>query len=462
MRCIIVLLFTSFLLVPTPVLSQAEDKPSLDSIFGDLKKALGVTHDISEKREAIKKFAEHDQPETASFLLTLLKDKKAPPSVKKEAVQVLSGLQNKDARGLIKEAATSDREISRPVLEAYIGQGDPDSRIFLLHLVKDSTSPRLQALAIYGISQLKLETVSNRYLEALINLMKNEEAFHGVRRSAARAIGTLPSKTAIPELISLLSDPLLTNEARDALLRLTREEYWTDQEAWIEWWKANRESFQPQLMSARSFNYTAQKLTSLLGSESNFAASFYGRSIEGKKILFILDTSGSMMNADRIVMLQAEMTGIIQSLSDAYEIGIVTFPKTRFPGKDFGVADKKFRERSVEFIEKMAPQGRTPMVETLEYAFERIIPRHGVDTVYLLSDGFPSDLGSKNLPDLVLGLNTETDATIHTVFINTKIAPPLLPGQPQPPALVNPIIEKAAKDLKQIAADAGGSFRTIE
>ena len=177
--------------------------------------------------------------------------------------------------------------------------------------------------------------------------MKDEEAFHGTRRAAAKALGTIPATTAIPELILLLPDPLLTYEARDSLLRLTGEKHWTDQDDWIEWWRNNREAFQPEMLSTRSFNYQRQKLAALLGAGSDFAASFYGRNIVGKRILFILDTSGSMYSYDRIVVLRSEMTGIIQSLSEAYEIGILTFPKPRFPGKDFGIADEKFRERSV-------------------------------------------------------------------------------------------------------------------
>lgn len=461
---------TTFLVVSRLVLfcysvALGQETPSTESVFEDLKKDLTSTPEISKQREILRLFIEHDTPETASYLLTLLNDKRASPSLKEEALQVLSGLKNSEARALVKEAATSASEISRQVLEAYIGQGDPESRIFLLRLIKESPSPRLQALAIDGVSRLNLDTVSEGYVSALIDLMKNNEAFHGVRRAAAKALGMIPSRTAIPELILMLKDPLLTLEARDSLLRLTGEEYWTDQSAWIEWWKTNQTTFSPKLLSNRSFNYKNQMLSELLGAGSEFTASFYGRGIEGKKILFILDTSGSMTSFDRILILRSEMTGIIQSLTEAYEIGILTFPQTRFPGKDFGVADQKFRERSLGFIDEMKPQGDTPMAEALEYAFDRIIPRHGVDTVYLLSDGVPSDLGTRDLPDFVLGLNEKTGATIHTIFINTKDAPQPILGQPQPPAIANAFNEmtkKAEKDMAQIAQDSGGSFRSIE
>ena len=102
------------------------------------------------------------------------------------------------------------------------------------------------------------------------------------------------------------------------------------------------------------------------------------------------------------------------------------------------------------------------MVEALEYAFESIIPRNAVDTVYLLSDGQTSDLGNKDLHDLVLGLNEETDATIHTVFINTRDIPVPIAGQPKPLRLTNSMTSKAQSDMAQIAKYSGGSFPAIE
>lgn len=432
-------------------------------IQADLTAEFAAAQAPEEKRAVIRQFGEHDRVESAQFLMRFLTDKKAKPSWREETIQVLSKMQDPEARALIKEAATSAREISRPLLEAYIAQGDPESRVFLLNLVRKAPGPRLQALAIDGVSLLDQSTVSTKYVEALVDLMKDEEAFHGVRISATNALGKIPSPTAIPDLILLLENPLLGIPARDALLRLTGVEHWMDQKSWISWWKENREGYEVRMLSPRRFNYKRQELSSRFGDGSGIEAAFYGLSVKGQKILFILDSSGSMYAADRMVTLKTEMSGIIQSLTENYEYGILTFPKTRFPGKDFDTATLKFRERGLEFIEEMQPGGDTPMGEALEHAFKRIIPRNGVDTVYLLTDGVPSDLNGENLSDIVLELNEETAVEIHTVFINNTEERPAIGAAPV--AVVNQMsdyMKKIENEMKQVATDSGGKFWKIE
>lgn len=409
---------------------------------------------LEEKRNVVRRASQWDHANGTKLLLQLLGSRSTPLTIQEDITDILAGFSSPEARELIREVATNTNELTRHTLRAFIQQGDPESRIFLLQLVKDAPSPRLRALAIEGVTLLPGAEASSGYTEALIAWLQDPGAFQGTRFAAARALAEIPSASSIPALIELLVDPLMAKVARDALLRLTGETHWMDRDEWQNWWDANQAGYQPRPLAEADFVKLRDELIAQWGDGMGLAAQFYGREVEGKNILFILDSSGSMMTADRMDSLRTEMESFIGSLNEVYSFGIITFPETNIPGRDFDEASERHRERSLEFVSGMYPNGDTPMVEALEHAFKRVVPRNKVDTIYLLSDGYPSDLGVEPLPDVVLELNEELGVRVNTIFIGT------LPEGVERPEDAPPDPGKIA--MQQVAEVCDGTFWSIE
>lgn len=394
------------------------------------------------RRDAVRSFASEDYGAAAEFLAGLFDDRRVPPSLKLEAVKVLEAYQSEGAWKAIEKAAQAARG-GKYIIQAYIRKGKPESRAFLLNLVKTAKSPSIQALAIEGIASLPASEITDEYNASLLAWVTNPHAYHGARRAAARALGHVPRAANIPVLIEQLNDPLIREDARDSLLRLTGEEHWDRQQEWKIWWgqiQAANAAYQPRPIDPKIFDEKFKKLSER--DKDAVQALFYGRKLEGKNILFLLDNSGSMMQDDRIGRLKNELDAMVSSLTENYGLGFVVFPKNNIPGRDFDKATEDYKERVLEFVDDLQPSGGTPMVEAIEYAFKKVVPRNGIDTIYLLSDGQPTDLEAGDvLTDIILRLNEEYGSRINTIFIGE-----------------DPLAQAL---MEQVAKDSGGSFFAV-
>ena len=73
--------------------------------------------------------------------------------------------------------------------------------------------------------------------------------------------------------------------------------------------------------------------------------------------------------------------------------------------------------RVLHVVDKMIPGGGTPMGDAVEYAFERIAPKSNVDTIYLLSDGIPTDVTDEELLEMLLLYIDRSGVTINCISI---------------------------------------------
>ena len=403
------------------VLAETDNSQRWIDFLKSVSKDLRSRSDPETQREAIRKFASEDYREAVEYLINLTASRRTLPSVKLEASEVLKGYRSAEASALIDTAVKESRGGNKYLLSAYIAHGTPESRSFLLGLVKNAESPAAQALAIDAVTALPSETVSPGYAQALIDWMTNEEAFHGIRIAATKALGQIPQRAAVPALISQLSDPLLMGDARDSLLRLTGEQHWMDDMAWTKWWQQAEGNYEFKIMDDPAFEKLHKEMVAKFGDGNSMNAEFYGRKLEGKNILFILDNSGSMLFEDRIVRLKSELEAMINNLDERYKIGLLVFPKSNVPGRDFDQATEKYKEKMLDFVSDMTPNGGTPMVEALEHALRRIVPRNNIDTIYLLSDGIPTDLKDDSLSDVVLRWNDGYRVKFNTIYISEEV-----------------------------------------
>jgi len=248
---------------------------------------------------------------------------------------------------------------------------------------------------------------------------------HRVRIGVIRGL----MEAAGPEVMDPLIGALDKNEGRvrddiaDALARITGKNFGPIAVQWESWWAANKGKVQIQKMSAREF-------AKLKESDSKQATStYYGLRVISKNMVFVIDYSGSMMEAyvppagyeppsplppekpgktkavaakkspadkgaggasgriQKIEVAKAELLKVLRSLPSGVKVNIVpfnTFVRSWKPGLTTLTPSSK-REAS-KFVTDLTPEGMTNVSGALERAFAD----EKVDTIYFLSDGAPT------------------------------------------------------------------------
>jgi len=132
---------------------------------------------------------------------------------------------------------------------------------------------------------------------------------------------------------------------------------------------------------------------------------FYGLEIrKNEKILFIVDTSGSMAapskelpGKNRLDVLKLELQRSIfeGNKTDRKNGGFILLSfnsfTTAFPKKSMcSYSDSIALQQARSFIDSMACGGGTMMIPAWEHAFD-ICKRRGINTIYFMTDGYPGD-----------------------------------------------------------------------
>lgn len=145
-----------------------------------------------------------------------------------------------------------------------------------------------------------------------------------------------------------------------------------------------------------------------------------GFKFKGKSIVFIIDTSYSMTEEDRMGQVKAGLKMLLTALAKGYEVDIVQFPfGTRAPFKSLWGAPKETtaenKTEAMEFLYAMRPNGGTPTRDALLFVLKNY--KSNSDIV-LLSDGAPS-LHNSNKKDNIHDILTAVrDENYRKVQIN--------------------------------------------
>lgn len=127
---------------------------------------------------------------------------------------------------------------------------------------------------------------------------------------------------------------------------------------------------------------------------------FAGIQLTGRRVVFLVDMSGSMELVDENTPAPAKWSGvretvtkIIRSLPDLEKFQVILFSDhTRYPlgeaGQWLTFDPKASEERIHKALSAIKPDGGTNMYSALDAAFH--YRASGLDTIYLLSDGLPN------------------------------------------------------------------------
>jgi hypothetical protein len=370
--------------------------------------------DVATRLKAVQMLVEYDQPETAEVLI---KDGLHDPEeeVRRAAYDALLESRN--------TPSVCDYLIDRLNQESRRRQHDPVAPLFLATLLSSElgdvqTSSRKfvnEKLAatrdggVFIIALADLLAIHHAPIDIgpLVRLLhsKVSEPF-GVRRALIGALTQIDDAGAVSSLVSELSK--IDGEARaDAIeyLALVTKQQFVEPAAWQEWWAKQRDTFTFPKDFKRPPLRTIENLV------SGGSATYYGLPLYARRLVFVVDISGSM-DGPRIMAAKQELTSAISALKPQVSFNIVIYHHEATPWEDELVpADDLHKAQALQFIADIHADGGTATYDGLELAFQ-----YDAEAIYLLTDGAPTS-GKFRLPlDIVNAISTANRTRRESIY----------------------------------------------
>jgi hypothetical protein len=279
-------------------------------------------------------------------------------------------------------------------------------------------------LLVTMIDQLGMQS-DGEGLAALTKISKRSifnEQF-GIRRSVVQALSKIDEKEAVDVLLTILGN--VQGEVRGDIVQyltaISGQKFGLDPAGWDNWWKANRDKFVFPPAGARAVNKAEA-----VGARSMY----YGLPIYAAKLVFVIDTSGSMHHGTsrgtRIELAKRELINAINGLPEGVYFDVVAFDRQVYPWqRQLALASSENKKKASMWVMSRNPGGATASYDALEAALDL-----DAEAIYFLTDGAPR--GGKednpiNIVELISRLNFTRRETIHAIGIDVG---PALPTNP--------------------------------
>jgi Mg-chelatase subunit ChlD len=146
-----------------------------------------------------------------------------------------------------------------------------------------------------------------------------------------------------------------------------------------------------------------------------------GFKFRGKNIVFIIDTSYSMVDEDRMGQVKAGIKMLLTALPPEYNVEVVQFPfGERAPFRSLWGVPKEMsginKNDAFDFIYRLRPAGGTPTRDALLF----VLRNYGdLSDIVLLSDGVPTYHNTNRKDDIYDILKAVREENLHKIQINT-------------------------------------------
>ena len=480
-------LLVALLLTLGPALGAPQD--GLDTIR-DFKKYFKKYKEPAQRVEAVLALDGIDLPETVDTLLPLLKD--ADPDVVEAVLRVLGTFEERPAIDrLIAVLAEEKSEVGRlgilRSLErgAYGGLGESVAlclqdrswavrRAAILAVTSGGGGER--AALILPLCADPEIAVRCAAFDALALLAAPEARASAVaaladpswqvRSSAIRALGVVRHRDSIPILIERMEveDGRLIADIGNALDAITGRALGTRLELWQRFWEANGAVYQIPTDAELAELRRKQAEHKALYEGAKGQVTYHGIDTPSRKVLFVIDVSGSMENEvsererfagggypslSRMDIVKTELQRTIENLEDYVEFNILAFATdvTRWK-KGLTRANVLQKTSAIDWVGRLEPlggssqedlarvglggaanleSGKTNTWGALAAALEigeGAKPTEDyeldLDTVFFLSDGKPTFGDRIEINEILMGVleaNALRRVVIHTIAI---------------------------------------------
>ena len=288
-------------------------------------------------------------------------------------------------------------------------RGTRDSTLRMIRTIgKIDTPESLKALtdymqaADYHIAIVAVETVGTKgtdeAFEALIGALKAKhfKAVFGFRHAVVMSILRFDNRQAIAWAVETLPqvDGLLKVDIVEYLTRKSGQDHGREAEAWTKWWEQNQddESLDTKSVAFGDDGRLESRGTSEGAAEEDNdddGAKYYDIKIYAKKIVFVIDTSSSMVkHGARLATAKKELAQTISTLADDKYFTIIAYNTRMTPfSRGLVKATAANRDRAVKWVMYLKWARGTNSYGALSAAF-MVDPN--TETIMFLSDGKPT------------------------------------------------------------------------
>jgi hypothetical protein len=215
-------------------------------------------------------------------------------------------------------------------------------------------------------------------------------------------------------------------EFAGTLFRMTGEPHDDNALVWKRWWDGGGKDaalITPEELEKKIADREKKRLQ-----QTTSAPRFFGVKIESHDVVFVVDVSGSMAEqlettqidgklATRLEVVKQELVKALRGLDASALFNLITFSSGVTKWKEGVVAlSDKTRAEAIEYVTHLGSRGGTNIYDALQAAFAD--PK--VDTIFLLTDGEPSQGGVTDLQlirEHVARLNETRRVKIHCIGV---------------------------------------------
>ena len=242
----------------------------------------------------------------------------------------------------------------------------------------------------------------------LLARAKPFESKFGYRRCVIQAMTRIRDPLAMDFLIERLPklEGLVEHDAITYLQQVSKQRFRNDNNGadWKSWWRLARPMFE----------FPKAKELAQVKPIDNQQLLFYGIPICAKRVLFVLDTSGSM-RGEPLEAAKRALNGTIEQLPEAVQFDVLFFDKGVSAWQQQLVpAATNAKQDAIRTVTARGMNIGTASNTALNAAFN-LDP----EVIYFLSDGEPTDGRPANIISAITTLNRTRRVSIHTIGVVT-------------------------------------------
>ncbi|MFQ5653696.1 MAG: hypothetical protein ACE5GW_03065, partial [Planctomycetota bacterium] len=172
--------------------------------------------------------------------------------------------------------------------------------------------------------------------------------------------------------------------------------------AWEGWWRMQREKWQPPAGRARPGKKGAGEDAAEEGEGRTGVVRYHGIPVDSLRVTFLMDLSGDMGRGidgswesegpTRLDVSKEELDRVLRKLHERAYVNVVTFASFFYSASEAPLSLKRARGRFLDFNSKQKiPRKRGHSRGNIYDALAFTVTRPHVDTVYLLTEGAPTE-----------------------------------------------------------------------
>jgi HEAT repeat protein/uncharacterized protein YegL len=343
------------------------------------------------------------------------------PEVILAACELLGHRRDKEALPLFQKMVEKGKDpvILRAVFDAMAAiRADDPAWVTELTALTANADSEVRSIALEALGK----TGDKATLEKLIAALNDPN--WSVRLTALEGLESLRLKEGVGAIIERMGkeEGRMLHDMASALYRLTGQPYQDNATNWANWWQKDGTTF--EVLSKERFERIHKSETEYALKQTTRGQSgdewrlkkveegeskFFGIQIISHRVLFVIDVSGSMEEVvrnefldgapmTRLQVAKRELKKCIEALEPGAFFNIVTFSSgvERWMEGALAAANPENREKAQAFVTDLLTGGGTNLYDAVRNAFED----QDVDTIYIMSDGEPSD-GAETEPFVI-------------------------------------------------------------